>query len=207
MWTLRYSMLKLTGHQAKVESKKLEEVIEVDVQREGGAASYTAPKGKNKKSTGRKKYPGKKRPPTAPLTVAPIQDTLFIVTRSLDDQQCKDKHFTMKVSRRHRLFSSGVAIPNSQAQYRVAKPYPGPHQLEASGGVGGAGQTGVVRVHHPHPACASTVTVLCFTLPLKAPPLRLLSRSCCRSCWRVLGMLKLTSGSGAACLESRSAFS
>lgn len=30
-------MLKLTGHQAKVESKKLEEGIEVDVQREGRA--------------------------------------------------------------------------------------------------------------------------------------------------------------------------
>ena len=57
---------------------------------------------------------------------------------------------------------------------RVAQPYPGPHQLEASGVVGGAGQTGVVRVHLPHPACASTVTVLRFTLPLKAPPLWLL---------------------------------
>ena len=58
---------------------------------------------------------------------------------------------------------------------RVAEPYPGPHQLEASGGVGGAGQTGVVRVHLPHPACACAVTVLGFSLPLKAPPLCLLS--------------------------------
>uniref|UniRef100_A0A0P4WWF6 Vitellogenin domain-containing protein n=1 Tax=Scylla olivacea TaxID=85551 RepID=A0A0P4WWF6_SCYOL len=93
-----YSMLKLTGHQAKVESKKLEEGIEVDVQREGRAESLTAPKGKGKKTGGRKKSPGKTRPPSAALTVAPIKDTLWILTRSLDDQQCKDKHFTMKIN-------------------------------------------------------------------------------------------------------------
>lgn len=98
-----YSLLKLTGHQAKVESKKLEEGIEVDVQREGGeAASYTAPKGKGKKTGGRKtggiKTTGKKRPPPSRLTVAPISDTLSILTRTLDDQQCKDKHFTMRIN-------------------------------------------------------------------------------------------------------------
>ena len=60
--------------------------------------SLTAHKGKSKKSKGRKKTPGKKHPPAAPLTVTPIQDTLFILTRSLDDQQCKDNHFTLKVS-------------------------------------------------------------------------------------------------------------
>lgn len=99
-----YSFLKLTGHQAKVESKKLEEGIEVDVQREGGEAeSYTEPKGKGKKTGGRKtggrktggrKTGGKTRP--SRLLVEPISNTLSILTRTLDDQQCKDKHFTIK---------------------------------------------------------------------------------------------------------------
>nr|BDT05255.1 tetrodotoxin binding protein [Hemigrapsus sanguineus] len=113
-----YSQIKLSSYQSALEDGKQEEKIEVDVQRYitseriiQGPGAKGRPKtkrpsktrktsSKTSSKTGTKtgtKRPGPQDPDPARL-IQPINDTLWVLTRTLDNEGCEENHFTVKIN-------------------------------------------------------------------------------------------------------------